>query len=936
MNGLDPEQVADLFAEAVERPAEERPAFLDSRCGGSAAMRAEIDSLLAAHEELHEDARARGGLGAALLAQVAEAETADRRIGPYRLLRELGRGGMGVVYLAERVEGGFRQRVAIKLLKLGMDSDAILQRFLRERQILAGLDHPNVARLIDGGLTEEGRPYFAMELVEGEPLTTYCASRKLDLPERLGLFEVVCRAVQYAHGRLVIHRDLKPSNLLVSAEGRLKLLDFGIAKLLGDGEEGEVAGSLTETGLLPLTPQYAAPEQIRGEQVTTSTDVYALGLVAYELLTGRLPYGGDGHNREDLARAVCEVDPPPPSQTPIVSIPRALRRDLDAVVLKALRKEPRRRYGSAEALAEDVRRCLTGQPVQARPDSVRYRAAKFVRRHKVGVGAAVAAMLSLLVGLIGIGWQRDRARLEAARAERVREFLIGVFKASDPAEAEGKEITARELLERGTERIEKELAGQPAEQAELLHTMSVSFRGLGRYDRARALEERSLEIFRGLYGPEHVLVARGLGTLAVILSSQGEYVAAEDSNRQALAMLRRLLPADDPKVVARMEDLADLLTSRTKLEEAETLVREVLAIRRRRLGPDHSETASSVASLAFLLYSKGEFAAAAEHYREALRVQRGRSGDLHPEVATSLSSLGASLLSRGDALGAEAAHREALSIRRRLFGEEHPSVSMSLHHLAATLQSKGDLPGAEGLYRQALAADRKILGEEHPKIAVTLGNLASAVAEQERYAEAMALFDQAIALQRRGNDEDHPRLARTLERKASALIAKGEPSTALVLLEEALAIYRARSGPDHPSVAGALVDVAACRAELGEAAEAERLYREALDLQRRAFSRGHYAIVATLMSFGELLTRLDRADEAEPLLREALEQAGQVLPAGHWRRGDVESALGACLLKLGRREEAAALLRSGYDRCRRALGDAHPATARSRRRLAEL
>ncbi len=354
--------------------------------------------------------------GAALLEATSDVEPSRRRVGPYRLLRELGRGGMGVVYLAERVEGGFEQRVVIKLIKRGMDSDAILRRFLRERQILAGLEHVNVARLFDGGVTDDGQPYFAMEYVDGKPLTAYCDERGLAVEQRLRLFEDACRAVQHAHGKLVVHRDLKPSNMLVTSEGQLKLLDFGIAKLLVEEDD---ATALTQAGTRLLTPDYAAPEQVRGEPVTTATDVYALGVVLYELLTGRLPYDGDRRGRTDVARAVCEVEPRPPSLA-VASQPRLakrLRGDLDTIVLKALSKEPSRRYASAEALAEDVRRHLAGHPVQARRDTMAYVAAKFVRRHKVGVAAAAVVTLSLLLGLVGTTWQaavaareRDRAR----------------------------------------------------------------------------------------------------------------------------------------------------------------------------------------------------------------------------------------------------------------------------------------------------------------------------------------------------------------------------------------------------------------------------------------------------------------------------------------------------------------------------------------------
>src|SRR5262245_8366923 len=495
----DPDRVARIFGEALERPAAERRAFLDAACASAPELRAEAESLLAAHEQaggfLDEIDTARE---AALLDATAEPEPPEgRRVGPYRLLREVGRGGMGVVYLAERVEGGFEQRAAIKLVKRGMDTDAILRRFLRERQILAGLEHASVARLLDGGVTDDGHPYFAMEYVDGEPLTVYCENRQLGIEARLRLFEEACRAVQHAHGKLVVHRDLKPSNMLVTGEGRLKLLDFEIAKLLTEDDDA-TAITLTQVGTRVLTPDYAAPEQVRGEPVTTATDVYALGVVLYELLAGRLPHGGERRSLGEMARAICEEEPRAPSMAAAAQPRRAreLRGDLDTVVLKALSKEPSRRYASAEALAEDIRRFLSGHPVRARRDTVGYVVTKFVRRHKVGVAAATVAVLSLLLGLAGTAWQaavaareRDRARLEAERAEKVKEFLVGLFKASDPAESTGEAITARELMDRGAERIEKELAGHPSLQAELFEIVAGISHELGRYEQARSLAE---------------------------------------------------------------------------------------------------------------------------------------------------------------------------------------------------------------------------------------------------------------------------------------------------------------------------------------------------------------------------------------------------------------------------------------------------------------
>ncbi|HEY7509009.1 MAG TPA: serine/threonine-protein kinase [Vicinamibacteria bacterium] len=938
------DRIADVFARALDLAPSERARYLDAACAGSADLRTEVESLLAAHDAAG-DFLVTGAEAAAAPEAALEDGPHGRRVGPYRLLRELGRGGMGVVYLAERAEGGFEQRVAVKLIKRGMDTDAILGRFLRERQILAALDHANVARLLDGGVTDDGQPFFALEYVDGVPLTTYCDEQRLGVDDRLRLFEDGCRAVQHAHAKLVVHRDLKPSNMLVTREGRLKLLDFGVAKLLAEDEP-----HVTRTGERLLTPQYAAPEQVRGEPVTTATDVYALGVVLYELLTGRPPH--HALDAAALARAVCDTVPPPPSAAVRgeaaaaaarrLSPPRLARRlsgDLDTLVLKALRKEPERRYASAEALAEDVRRHRVGLPVTARSDTVRYRAVKFVRRHRAGVAAAVVAALALVGGLAASVWQariaareRDAARAGEAKARAVQDFLVSLFEGADPAEAKGQEITARELLDRGAARIESQLSSQPAVQGELLHTIGSISQSLGRYDQAQALQQRALDLVRRTQGPEHPQVARALQAIASLRLEQGDQRGAEDFSRQALAMRRRLHPQGAVELAASLEFLGNVMMTRARLAEAETLIREALAMRRQILGPDHPDTAVTLTDLGNLLQAKGDYPGAVAQHREAIRVREAALGPLHPEIANSLIDLGAALLSAGDAVGAERAHRDALAANRRVFGEEHPAVLRSLEHLGATLHSKGDLRGAEATYRHALALRRKLLGNEHTDVAITLTNLASALAEQARFDEAMPLFAEALALQERATGEG-VRVAHTLRRQAAALLDQGRPRQALPVAERAIAMYRERYDPRHPLVARCTALLAAIRAALGQPELAESLYREALDAQRHSLPGAHFLTVGTLVELGELLTARGRPAEAEPLLREALRQAEQSLPEGHWRLGVVQSVLGACLARRGRDQEARRLLESGYERVSRVLGHEHPEARRAHRRL---
>ena len=443
------------------------------------------------------------------------------------------------MYRAERADGEFVQVVALKLVRRGFDGDDTTVRFRRERQILAQLDHPSIARLLDGGLHTDGRPYFAMELVEGEPITTYCDRRRLSIDARVRLFCRVCDAVQYAHGRLIVHRDLKPANIFVTATGDLKLLDFGIAKLLTDDDTVE-ATNLTRTGLRPLTPAYAAPEQLRGEPVSTATDVYTLGVILFELLTARRPFGSASSGFE---RTSLEAEPPRPSDVAILRdhddapsideiahargvTPRALAArlagDLDAIVLKALRREPQRRYIGAGALAEDLDRFLEGRPVAARPEGRRYRAGKFVRRHRVGIAVAVSLVLSLVGGLAATAWQARAKTLEAQKAEAVKAFLISIFQGADPVQAAGREITLRQVLDEGAERVQRDLAGQPAVQGELLTVLAGIYAELGVTERAAALTDQAIDIHERLHGADSGLVGTNLRQKASLAIARGD------------------------------------------------------------------------------------------------------------------------------------------------------------------------------------------------------------------------------------------------------------------------------------------------------------------------------------------------------------------------------------------------------------------------------
>ena len=732
----------------------ERISYLDANCNGDSELRQEVESLLASEAEIGdfiEEPMFDLHLG-------REGEPAEGQlIDVYRVVREVGRGGMGSVFLAEKAEGDFGGRFALKVIRRGMDSEEVVQRFRAERRILNRLEHPNIARILDGGTTGDGRPYFVMEHVEGRPIDEYCDGEGLSIPARLELFLDVCAAVHFAHQNLVVHRDLKPANILITQNGVPKLLDFGIAKIL-DPDQTEPA--LTVLGRQAMTPQYASPEQLQGRQVTTASDIYGLGVLLYILLTGRSPYGLTPPEGEDLQRAVCEVDPQPPSEA-VVQVPaakgpqgepRLLRRrlagDLDNIVLKAMQKEPSRRYASAEQMASDIRRHLDGLPVVARRDTVAYRMGKFARRHRWGVGFAAAALLAIVVFSITVTQLWRQAVQERDRSDAVSHFLQDLFAIPDPSRSRGEQITAREVLDRGTERISRDLQDQPELRATLMDTMGQVYRNLGLYDPARELSEESLAIRRRILGEDHLLVAESLQNLSVLRRQLGDDAAAEPLLREALEIQRRKGATETAVYAKALNDFAALLEEKGDLNAGEALFRESLALKREVLGREHEDVARGLNNLGHLLHAKKEYKEAEQNYLESLAMGRKLLGEIHPDVATTLNNLAVLSEDQGDLDRAERMYREALEMRRKVFGERHPKVARGLNNLAVFLQARGNSRAAESLYRQALTI---VEGPDQNPVerAVYLRGLASALLEQGRAAAAEPRAREALEILRR-------------------------------------------------------------------------------------------------------------------------------------------------------------------------------------------
>jgi tetratricopeptide (TPR) repeat protein len=925
-------RVKEILLAALERPASARAAFVAAACPGDPALQAEVESLLA-REETPASAVRSGALareiGGALRAALEGPgpPTTPERIGRYRILGPLGEGGMGEVFRAEQSEPIHRV-VALKLVRRGLDSREFIRRFEAERQILARLEHPGIARLIDGGLTEDGVPWFTMEFVDGVPIDRYCKDRALPVPERLRLFRSVCGAVQFAHRNLIVHRDLKPGNILVTPDGSVKLLDFGIAKVLDPAPDDVAVAPMTRTDSRLLTPAYAAPEQVRNEPVTTATDVYSLGVILYELLCGRRPYTVSGTSTHDLEEAILTAQPTPPSAAADVVPPRGidaarLRRqlagDLDTICLKALRKEPERRYASVDQLDDDLRRYLEGRPVLARRDTVGYRTAKFVRRHR-GAVIATAAVIVVLAGVIStytvrLREERDRARsaaaqaeLEARKANEVAAFVGGLFEASDPTVARGVDLTAGEILTRGARRVRTELATQPEIQAAMLQRIGDIYVSLNRYDDAAGLLDEALAIRRRLHGEAHPDVVLSLRSRGVLYDETGDYPAAESTLTRALELSRRAWRPTHPEVAESMHVLAMLHMHQARYADAERLLREALAIPQPPTGPGEMAAATLRADLAVVLRDgSNQYRTADTMLTQALTIRRRHLGNIHPDVSANLIDLGVNAYWEGRYDVAVSRYREALEVDRRLYGGDHSTVAADLLALGQALVSMGDPVAAEPYLRESLAMRRRVLGPIHRDVATSENDLASLLQARGDLDGAERLYRLSIEHYRLTVGEDHRFVTNGYGNLGNLLFVKGKAREAAAVLREAIR----RTAADTLMLARRMQNLALALGTLGQYTEAETLFVRALRYQRDRLPADNPLIGTTLLNLGNLYVDRGRAREAEPRLLEAVEILRRKLRPGHWQVASSLSALGVCRAAFGRTVEAESLLIRG-------------------------
>jgi serine/threonine protein kinase len=821
-------RVDELVQSSLACGPGEQAALLDAACAGDPELRAEVESLLGYRERVRDFIEVPAlTLAAELLAGVdGEGDgVRGQQIGPYRIVREVGRGGMGAVYLAERADGEFEQQVALKVVRRSFADSELARRFRQERQILASLNHPNIARLLDGGVSADGEPYLVMEYVEGARIDDYCDAKKLSTAKRLRLFLEVCRGVSYAHQHLVVHRDIKPSNILVTKEGVPKLLDFGIAKLLDPEYEGEH----TRTGLRAFTPDYASPEQVGGGQITTASDVYSLGVLLRDLLrgaslsqeAGQAPGGWRSKTsgrKTDAAILPTDVDG---EDGKAQTRPRRFAGgELENIVAMARHEDPTRRYSSAGQLAEDIQRYLDGRPVRAQKDSFTYRAGKFIRRNRLGVAAAAIILLTLVGGVIATAWQarrateqarvaaqeRDRARVEAAKAARINDFLQNVlgfvsvgFLSPNPQKK--NVATIAEALDEASRRAERELADQPEILAAVQSTLSVSYASQGKIDLAEKHARAALDIRRKVLGPEHPDTAGNMVGLAERLVAQGKYPEGEALSREAVAVYRRLRERGEmnPRDFALALNILGMsLSYRGDSQAAEALMREAVEVGANLTGVDRGMIATIYSNLAIQRGNQGDTDGAVDYLRKAVEEMRRLPDKPVTNLANTLSNLGSFLTIKGEHAQADAVLREAEELNRNAVGEKHYFTAMAIIYLADNSCEQGDFNRALGEINRAIAIQREILKEGHIDFArswTVLGKILTRAGEPARGEEPLR---NALALRVKALKPGHSAIAGTQGVLGECLTAQKRFEEAETLLLESHTALNKTLGANDP------------------------------------------------------------------------------------------------------------------------------------------
>ncbi len=931
-------RVESIVLEALAQPPDGRETFLERACGHDEALRLDVESLLVFEEQATDflESPALDWSAAMEATESPEASAIDdadvgRLIGPYRLDARIGAGGMGNVYRARRVDGHFDQVVAVKLIRRGLDTEDVLSRFRTERQVLASLQHPNIARLLDGGSTDDGRPYLVMEYVEGEEIHSWCDARRLTIDARIDLVRRACAAVQEAHRRLIVHRDLKPSNILVTADGEPKLLDFGVARMLMPEPGDQARPDVTDHASRRLTIAYASPELIAGEPTTTSTDVYSLGVILFELLTGARPrdvateeprIALEALERDGALMKTCLAR----GSTPTV-LRRALAGDLATIVQTALRADPSRRYGSVEQFAEDLRRYQSLLPIAARPESLRYRAAMFVRRHAGAVAGATAASIGLITAvaaIVAFSVRAESARVEAetqrAVADEVNRFLGDMLAAPEPSRL-GPDVTVRQVADAAAERLERRewQFTHPQVETGVRAALGRTYLALGLFDEAEphlsaVLASRRAEAVDA--DGSSLGLAAAVHQFAMLRLGQARYEESLALFEEALRLRDEIPRGQSPTRAEMLTNLGHLLSRRGEFDAAEARLREAAVLAKRDGGSDHPLVTAVLNQLGAIRHSRGDLEGAEAILRRSLQAARAARGDRHHDVVQALSSLGLVVRDRGALDEAQLLLSEAVSMSRAVHGAQHPTLAVTLSNLAVLHQRAGRMDDAEPLLREALAIRELRLNENHPDTAATINSLAAIQRSRGAFPEAAALYARALAILRRTFTRDHPDIATVLNNLAAVQYSMNDLDGAEQSFREVVAMRRTLLPPDHPDLAIALNNLAVTLIERGATAEAVTCLREAEAIQRVKLPAGHPLLAGTLVSLGAALVDQSLFAEAETVLAEGLAARRAATTPNNGQIGAAEILLGLAKQGQGRFDEGATFVRSGVDHLR--------------------
>lgn len=900
---MDPKkwrEIERIFEDAQDLSVDKRKSYLDKACAGDDALRAEVESLLNVGED-----------DLAFLSEpIFDSGLKEgKRLGPYVIHKKLGQGGMGTVYLAEQTEG-VKRLVAVKFIgTLGFDEDR-KKRFEVEQHLLARMSHSHIAKLYETGITDEGYPYFVMEYIDGLPITHFCDEHHLSIGERLHLFSKVCAAIGHAHLKGIIHRDIKPSNILVIMENQVptpKIIDFGIAKTL-DGAE-----TLTRQDNLPGTLRYMSPEQAGltdpgGNRMDPDfrTDVYNLGLLLYEMLVGVTPLNLETRSPEmDVCRQICLQTPKKPSQRwsklngPTsrdyaakrgVSNPRGIAQklsgDLDWIVLKALEKQPDRRYQTAHEMRRDLERHISHLPIEAKPPSPLYVLRKFMRRNRLAVGGVVTLVLLTIVFITSLAisrrqtiLERDRAERERDSAQHITELMIDMFRANDPFNGTAGDLTVKQVLDRASERIPHQLENEPETKVRMMRAIADVYYHLGHYDQGIYLLEQNLEMMKKLYGEKDLSVAEAKRRLAEVLEAKGGYDRSERLYREALARQQALLGQDHPETVQTMSSMGNMFVAAGKVVEADDILTQALVMQRKSPKGVPYNIGDTINALAVLCRERGDYERAVRFFSESLRIQQERNGDRHPNVATAINNLAATYHAQGQFDKAEPLYRQALQIKRLLLGENHPAIANSLNNLAVLLQDKGEDVAAEQMLRDALAIRR---------------------AQHE--------------------GPNYP-LAKNLVNLGRQLNINGHTEQAEEMVTEAIAMFVSLFGPGHHEQGNALNNLGVIYRTQNRPDDAERAYRDAMHIYVESFGPEHLHVGVSLMGLAGV--EMDRGDfqKGEGFARQSLTVLEKKFPDGHWIVDKGKGMLGRCLLGQKRYEEAEVLLVDAFEGLYAQFGD---------------